>query len=343
MIRTRLGAVAAISGIGIAATIPMVGLHAQGAGELRVYKGEPVQQVGVTLAPWGSGEARESEEKVYVGSKSIKVTTHGRYQGARLVLQNPIDLKSAAADPTAYLVFTVALANRDSSGRMGMGGDYGSMMGGSMRGAMRGRQGGPPGAGGGPGDLGAGAPGLGGADVARQKAISKLRAVLVGTDGKKMESWLPLDSATSTRDEWKQLAIPVSAIAGLKESAGTVKEVHLFGDTPAIFYIGEVRVMHDQTPIRVDDMPERTVAVNDPVQFNGSAEGGVTPLIYEWDFDSQNGVAVDREGRSVIHRFRKSKRDPQGNSQPFIVTLTVRDAHGIKKPATRTTKVLVTL
>src|SRR2546423_2034891 len=104
-------------------------IYAQGPGELRVYKGEPVQQAGLALAPWGSGEVRESEDKVYIGNKSIKVTTHGRYQGARLVLQNPLDLKSVVNDPTAYLQFTIALANRDSNGGFGLGGDYGSMAG----------------------------------------------------------------------------------------------------------------------------------------------------------------------------------------------------------------------
>ena len=333
----KLWAAAAFAGLGTAAGIS---LNAQGAGEVRVYKGEPVQQIGVAIAPWGSGEIRESEEKIYVGTKSLRVVTHGRYQGARLILQTPVDLKAAAADPTAYLVFTLTLANRDSSGGMGMGGDYGSM----MRNSMRGRPGGN-----GPGGIGAGGPSgpgpgaSGEAGAMSQKPISKLRVVLVGTDGKRMETWLPLESATATREDWKQLAIPVSAIPGLKESAGTIKEVQVFGDTPAILYFGEVRVVRDETPIRVDDLPERTVAVNDPVQFVGSAEGGITPLVYEWDFDSQDGVAVDKDGKVVTHRFRKSKRDGQGNSQPFIVTLTVRDLHGIKKPSTRTTKVLVTL
>src|SRR5687767_15753213 len=119
-----------ISAAGLAVLLGgSVALNAQGTGELRIYKGEPVQQIGLALMPWGSGDARESEDKVYLGSKSIKLTTHGRYQGARLVLQNPLDLKPVLNDTTAYLQFTIALANRDSTGSMGLGGDYGMMAG----------------------------------------------------------------------------------------------------------------------------------------------------------------------------------------------------------------------
>ena len=340
VIRIGAAATAALGLLVVAAT-----LKAQGPGEMRVYKGEPVQQVGLSLLPWGSGDARESEEKVYLGSKSIKVTTHGRYQGARLVLQNPLDLKPVLNDNTAYLQLTMALANRDSTGSMGLGGDYGMMSGpgGPMRGGMMGRGRGGQG---GPGSPDTGMGGEGGSGMVKQKPIGKMRLVLVATDGKKMEAWLPMESAVTTREEWKQLAVPVVAINGLKESSGAIKEVQLFGDTPAVLFIGELRVIRDQTPIRVDDLPERTVAVNDPVQFIGSADAGVTPLIYEWDFDNQDGVAVDKVGKNITHRFRKSRRDvtTQGrDSLPYIVTLTVRDLHGVKKPATRTTKVLVTL
>ena len=146
----------AAAGGALIVTLGVARLGAQGSSELRVYKGEAVGQVGLTLAPWGSGEVRESEDKVYVGSKSIRVTTHGRYQGARIVLQNPVDLKPVASDPNAYLQLTVALANRDSTGSFGLGQDYG----------LGGRSGGPAGIGGALGGApGGGRPGGPGADL----------------------------------------------------------------------------------------------------------------------------------------------------------------------------------
>ena len=316
--------------------------------DLRIYKGEPIDQAGVALQSWGSGEARESEEKVYIGNKSIKVTTHGRYQGARLVLQNPLNLKAVQDDKFAYLVLTMALAARDSSGSMGLGNDYGSMFGrpgagGQGRfGAMFGR----PGLGQGQGQ-GQGAEGDLSGKMSRPKPISKLRVVLVSTDDKKMESWLPIETAVPVREDWKQIAVPVAAIGGLKDSSGVIKELEIFGDSPAILYLGEVRVMRDETPIRADDLPERTVAVNDSVQFTGSAEAGVTPLVYEWDFDDSDGIGVDKVGKTVSYKYRKSRRDPKSpmgrDSAAYTVTLTVRDQYGLKQPIRRTTKVLVTL
>src|SRR5262249_4979323 len=99
----------------------------------------------------------------------------------------------------------------------------------------------------------------------------------------------------------------------------------------------------DETPIRVDELNERTVPVNDKVNFTASADAGVSPLKYEWDFNSSDGTDVDAEGRSVTHQFRKSLKDGQGNTLPYVVTLRVVDPYGLKKPVTRTTKVFVTL
>ena len=146
-----------------------------------------------------------------------------------------------------------------------------------------------------------------------------------------------------TRDVWSTMAIPVVALAGLKQTSGEVKEVDIFGDSPATIYLGELRVIRDETPIRVDDLPDQTIAVNVTVSFTASADAGVTPLKYEWDFDSTDGVNVDAEGRVVKHKYRKSPKDNKNNTVPITVTLTVSDPYGLKKPVTRTAKVYVTL
>jgi len=307
------------------------GAYAQGNGG-RIYRGEAAQQAGIKLMAWGSGEARETDEAVFIGGHSIKITTHGRYQGARIVLQNPVDLKSAMSDPSAYLQFVVKLPDKSTTGRMGA--DYGMMAGGPPAGVMRqfgrGAMGGMFGGRGGAGEGGA-------TRTLKPKPLANLRVVLATTDDRRVEALLPLESATKARDEWSTVAIPLSALPGLKSTSGQVKEVLLFGDSPAILYLGEARVVRDETPIRVDELAERTVAVNDTVTFTASATGGISPLKYEWDFDAADGVEVDAEGRSVKHIFRKSR---EGD---YVVTLTVRDVYGLKKPVVRKTKVRVTL
>ncbi len=324
------------------------------AGEIRIYKGEPAMTAGMGLLPWGSGEAKETEEHVFIGSKGVKITTHGRYQGARIVMPAPADLKGSLDDKSAYLQFTLMLPPKDSTSHMGS--DYGMMGGMGKMGGIGGRggAGGRGGrGGGGEGGLGGGLGGLGGApgggsggqssQLVKPKPLSAIRLVLVTSDGKHVETNLDLNASTKLQDDWNSVAVPLVALPGLKDTNGELKEVQLFGNSPAIFYLGEARVIRDETPIHVDDLPEQTVAVGDIVTFIGSAEGGAAPLKYEWDFDNTDGVDIDAQGRVVKHKFRKSRKDPAGNTIPDVVTLTVRDIYGLKKPVTTSTKINVTL
>ena len=71
-----------------------------------------------------------------------------------------------------------------------------------------------------------------------QKIGPELRQALATTDGKKVETVLPVDGAVKMREDWSAMAVPVAAIAGLKETSGAVSEMRLFGDSPAILYLG---------------------------------------------------------------------------------------------------------
>jgi len=309
-------------------------IRANAQGEIRVYSGEPLGN-GISALPWGSGEAKQSEEHVLMGSNSLKIITHGRYQGARLVLASPLNVKSMLADPSAYLQFMVVLPTKESIGRMGS--EYGSMSG-MMAGKLRG-----PTSGAGGGKFGGGESGTAGSLLVKPKPVSGLRLVIRTSDGKRAETVLHADTSVRVRDDWNSLAVPLVALKDLKDSNGEIKELNIFGDAPATLYLGQVRVVRDETPIRVDELSERTVPVNDTVTFTGSATAGVSPLKYEWDFNSSNGVEVDAEGQTAKHKFRKSLKDGNGNTLPYIVTLKVVDPYGLKKPVTRTTKVFVTL
>jgi len=315
---------------GIALAIGVcAGARAEKADEIRVYDGNPVKESGMTLLPWGSGEAKESEEHVFIGSRCVKILTQGRYTGGRLHFQTPLSLKSVLDDRTAYLQFVLMFPPKDGSG--GSAGSGGAMPG-------------PSGGGGRAGGGGSMAPGGGGGGagsdkstrLVKPKALAHLRIVLVTTDDKQVEVFLPVSDAVQ-RNEWSILAVPVVALNGLKTSNGVIKEMMIFGDSYANLFLGESRIIHDETPIRVDELDERTVAVGDNVSFVASADAGITPLRYEWDFDATDGVNVDAEGRSVKHKFRKPLKDD------YTVTLTVRDPYGIKQPVTRKTKIHVTI
>jgi hypothetical protein len=308
------------------------------SGEFSIYKGDALSQTGISASSWGSGVVLESGEQIYTGAKSLKVTTHGLYQGARLALQNPLNLKTSSTDPSAYLQFVYMIADKNGAGQLGPGLGSGGAL----------SQGGPGGLSlKGGGRSGQGGSGRDSSKLGKPKPPTSLRLVLATTDNKKIEMLLNLDSARLEREEWKSLSVPVSAIPGLKDTNGMVKELMIFGDAPAVLYIGEIRVLRDETPIRADDLAEQTVAKNDTVTFTASAEGGPTPLKYEWTIKgvpSNDGSSLSEvtasyivygEGKTFKHQFRKSG--------DYKVTLTVSDMFGLKKSSTSTTTVRVTL
>src|SRR5438105_2378422 len=86
--RISLGAVLA----GAGALAVLAGSASAQKGDIGIYNGQPVKDSGIKLSAWGSGSAVESAENSFQGPNAIKVTTHGRYQGARIILVSPLDL-----------------------------------------------------------------------------------------------------------------------------------------------------------------------------------------------------------------------------------------------------------
>src|ERR1043166_8025157 len=70
---------------------------------LTIFRGDNVQNAGITLAGWGSGAIEEDTQKVYNGSESLKIMTHGLYQGAILTRNKPVDLGPYLGNKHAYL------------------------------------------------------------------------------------------------------------------------------------------------------------------------------------------------------------------------------------------------
>jgi len=324
----------------LALAAPVMGCQAQ-TGITDLFKGEPLLS-GISISPWGSGEVKTSGDYAYTGMESVKVTTHGPYQGARIFLAKPLDLKPLENDRSAYLQIIYILPDKSSTGRMGfdagmmpgmMSGGMGRMM--SMMGGMR-------------GGMGPGGPGGQSKSVTtvKPKPIANFRVVLVTSDGKRQELSLPIENAHREREEWKSVSIPVVDIQALKDSNDQLTEIRVFGDSPGILYVGQIRVLRDETPIRVDDLEDITVAKNDTHSFVGSADAGPTPLKYEWliqgvksrDGDKQEvseSYVVNGEGRTFKHKFVKGG--------DYLVTLTVSDVFGIKRPVSTKMNVHVTL
>ena len=76
---------------------------AAGPVTIPLFKGEIGDAANLSLGAWGSGSAASSKDAVRIGTNSIKITTDGLYQGARLDFPNPIDLSPAFRNTHTYL------------------------------------------------------------------------------------------------------------------------------------------------------------------------------------------------------------------------------------------------
>lgn len=308
LLATMLGLAAVMTGT---ATITMA--HAQGGApsnrlSIGIFQGDLAENANVTLGSWGSGRAERSKDNVFVGDSSIRLTTQGLYQGGRLDFNTPVDLGDSFRNPNAYVRMRVRFTGSSASQN-----NFDPSNG----------------------------------ETARRVAspFSRMRFLLTMADGSTHELIRPVSVApTDDPDAYIPLSFPLSALVkkGADGKAGVVptgdaakvKRMVIFGDTYAVFNIGEIGIIADETEISLQPLELPPVFANDNISFIGSAEGGATTLRYSWDFDASDGIQSDAVGRSIRHAFKKEGK--------YTVTLTVTDVDGIKKPATTTTEIEVT-
>jgi hypothetical protein len=230
------------------------------------------------------------------------------------------------------------------------GGRGGGRQGGATAGGRGGaRQGGIPGTGGipggfggqgGPGGIGGpgglGAPGGGGMGGMRapEQGMRMMRVIITTTDGKRSEAYLPVNLRAVDQRGWSSVAVPLQAISGFERTNKVVSEVALSADTTATFFLGDLRIVNDSTPLRCEpNVRTLNLALGDEVTFSATGSGGASILKFTWDFDSSDGVQIDAEGQVVRRRFRKPGT--------FTVTVTVSDTFGLKQPYSTDIKVVV--
>ncbi len=181
--------------------------------------------------------------------------------------------------------------------------------------------------GGGRGGFGGGGfPGGGGA-AASTEGLKTLRVIITTADGKRSEAYIPVDTSSANDRGWKTVSVPLQAISGFDATNKVIKVVGLSGDATSTFYLGDLRVINDSTPIRGEpSIRNANLALGDSLTLTATGSGGSSILKYTWDFDDTDGSTtdVDAEGRSVTHRFRKAGT--------FKVTLTISDVYGLKAP-----------
>jgi hypothetical protein len=296
----------------------------------------------ISLAPWGSGTITETNEMVLEGTTSIRVSSRNFFQGGIIVFGNPVDLNPAASDKANLFHITVqsqtasttlggggAAAGGGAGGLATAGGGGGGLATGGAGGGLQGGGGGLAG-GGGQGNP----PSTSVQQVTVDATLTKVRCVVTTTDGLKSEVYIDLTSAMGSAKGWKSVGVPLAGIAGFERTNKIVKSIAFSGDTIGTFYVGELKIVNDTTPLYAEpSVREANLALGDELTISAYGSGGSSQLRYTWDFDDTNGIDVDAEGKTITRRFRKDGT--------YTITLTVHDAFGLKKPFSTTLIVTV--
>jgi hypothetical protein len=334
-----------------------------------------VKDQSIALVGWGSGSISEADETAFEGAFSLRVSTHNYFQGGFVKFKNPVDLSTNFEDPNNLLSFAfrsnddVVVMNGGGGGGGNPGGGPTGSLGGGGRFAGAGGGGGapssapppggfPPGTGpgnpggsgafgGGPGPgrpsggggrfAGAGSAGPGTGTTSGPATMEKLntvRVIISTTDGKKSEAYLPLPAARPGKP-WKTVAIPLKLVNGFDKTNKIINSIGFSGDATAVYYVGDIRIVNDPTPItgEMNAKQPLNLALGDTVKFIGMGNGGASILRYTWDFDDTDGIQEDAIEQVVDHKFRKAGK--------YVVTLTIKDFYGLKKPFSTTVNVTV--
>ena len=345
----------------LATLLSLAGTHQSGS---TLYRpGISLKDQAISLRSWGSGICSETEEDAYEGTSSIRVTTKNLFQGGILTWEKPVDLASSFPDKANLLRITFksldATVSTGGGGAIGGGGKGGGKGGGGFAGGFgagadggQGRGGAPGGSGSGqgrPGAPGAGGAGLGGGGgaTAAPSTLKMMRIIINTTDGMKSEAFVPAATTVSVDRGWKQAGIPLQAIKGFDKTNKIVKTISFSGDVSTAFYLGDIRVINDRTPIKAEtSFKTAVIGINNELTFSATGYGGSSVLKYTWDFDDADGIQADAEGQVVKYRFRTASNDQKNPASlrpngEFTVTLTVSDTYGLKDPYVTTIKVKV--
>ena len=272
--------------IGIALCILAASAGIAAEGETYIYKGSALNECGITAGGWGSGKAAESKEHMLTGNYSVKLTTQSLYSGGRLDFDQPVPLYTGSIDTAKYVVFGLFFADVRTVDPAAET-NYSSD-----------------------------------AEPYVMPKAGKMRFVFVSAEGQKISVDEPTNPVDPD-DNWVRVAVPLSKLKAAGDTF-SLKRLLIFTDIPSTIYLGDMRIVTDSAPIKVDSLESQSVAVPDLVAFVAHAQAGISSLVYSWDYDSKNGIQADSTGKIGKYVYTKEGE--------YVVTLTVSDADGVKAP-----------
>lgn len=281
------------------------------AAEVTLFKGEPVRLTGMTVGGWGSGTAIEASDRVFTGTRCIKITTQGMHEGARIEFKNPVELLVAPFDENTYLEFVFGFTTllREVLGDALEEG-YNFVI---------------------PLDQITDNSGLA-LDLISRPTIKSVRIVLESSDGRSVEATAGVP--WNDKDGWYKIDVPYKSLGFVKQGESfKVSRITIGTDTPDTIFLGQLATTQDNSPIRVSPGLDQIVAVGDTVYLRAEIEGGCSNLKCSWNFGDRDPEGDDAFGDTVAHMYRKAG--------DFTVKVTVTDLNGVKEPVVKTLKVTV--
>ncbi len=269
--------------------------------EVYIFKGDDPALDGIELGNWGSGSAVRSKEQILDGSWSIRTTTQGLYSGGRIDFAHPVTLFKGGIDKSRYIQFAFFF-DQVTKVDPARGTDYAWDV-----------------------------------EPYTIPKVAKLRFVFESDDGLVVAVEKPTGKIDPD-DHWMRVAVPLAKFQVGEEPVDQfrLKRLLITSDLPTTTYLGEMKLVTDNSIITVESLDTQTLAIMDDALWVAEAEAGVSSLSYSWDFDAANGIQHESDAMVGRYVYTMGRTDAKGNDIPFTITLTVTDLDGLKEPVTVT-------
>ena len=152
-----------------------------------------------------------------------------------------------------------------------------------------------------------------------------LRLVLFTDKGELIADNVPVARGSQDDRGWYPVSASLEQMSGPKD-ATKVRAVGIFSDESDVFYLGRVSLVEDNKPVEVTVKAAPLMARPEQViEFTATLRGGPVEAVISWDFDKKDGLTQQAVGPEVKYLYKESG--------DYIVTCTVTDKDGVRKPA----------
>ncbi len=165
-------------------------------------------------------------------------------------------------------------------------------------------------------------------------ATRSLRIILDTDRGPVVVEDFYFDYAYEVHPGWTRVFVPIKSFILVNErKPSKLNRLRLFGDTKDAFYVGQVRLVTDEVPIRPQLLGPAAVdaVVGQEIKLECVVEAGLSVVDYVWEWG--DGDSDETDEPLATHLYVKAGE--------YQVKLTARDKDKLKEPGSTTVTVKV--